>query len=57
MPNLNGNYIAVVQNEDCKGRNALAPPQREAVGRAYKEKARVGQLVYNRHLNNPIEWN
>ncbi len=31
--------MAVVQNEDCKGRNALALPKREAVGRAYKEKS------------------
>lgn len=42
-----GDYIAVVQKEDCKGRNVLAPLQREPGGRAYKEKAYVGQLVYN----------
>jgi len=30
---IHGDYIAVVQNEDCKGRNALAILQREPVGR------------------------
>ena len=36
--------MVVVQVEDCKGRNALAPPKREPVGRAIKKNEFLGDL-------------